>query len=230
MLPIQFTYLFGSSLFFIPWFFIFFKRKDLRRILLFNGLLLTVLGLFLEFFYWTKDWWSPHTITNTQVGIEDIFLGFGSGGVAASLYLYIFNKKFITEKFISKNRVHTLILIIIAIAIFFFVLVYLVKISSFNATVIIGFVISIILLFFNKTLIKAAIINSILLLALVVPIYQLMIFVTPNFIDKTWMIHNLIGIRILGVPFEDYVFYFLSGIGCFLIYPYLFENTKLTNI
>jgi hypothetical protein len=230
MLPIRYTYLFGSGLFFLPWFLIYSKRKDLRKLLIFDSLLFSVLGLFLEFFFWTKDWWHPYTITNTRIGLEDILLGFGSGGVASCLYLFIFHQKLTTSNLISKKRLNILFLIIISGITFFFILVYIVKMSSFLATIINGFIVCIILMFFNRTLIKTALINSILLVVLVVPVFQLMILMTSGFIEKTWMLNNLIGIRILGVPLEDYVFYFISGIGCFLVYPFLFENVKLSKI
>ena len=94
MLPIQFTYLFGASLFLIPWVVIFFLRKDLRPILLFMGLLSIPLSLIAEYYWWTNDWWQPQTITNTRIGIEDMLLSFTSVGVSACLYLALTGKAF----------------------------------------------------------------------------------------------------------------------------------------
>ncbi|NCO32114.1 hypothetical protein GW891_05105, partial [bacterium] len=166
MLPLKFTYLFGSSSFFIPWLLIFLKRKDLQKLIIFNSLLFSVLGIIFEYFFWIKDWWQPYTITNTRVGIEDLILGFSNGGIAASLYFYIFNKKLITPNLISKQRLNLLIGLIIASIIFFFILVYIIRIFSFWATIIVSFVFYMVLALFNKTLIKTSIINGILLVIL----------------------------------------------------------------
>lgn len=227
MLPLKFTYLFGSSLFFIPWLLIYFKRKDLRKLIIFNSLLFSVLGIVFEYFFWIKDWWHPETITNTRIGIEDLILGFGSGGVASSLYYYVFNKKIITSRLISKQRLLLLIGLVIASLVIFFTLVYIIKFFSFWATITVSLIFYIILASFNKPLIKSSLINGILLDILVIPIFSLMILVTPDFIQKTWFLKNLLGIYPLGVPVEDYVFYFLCGISCFVVYPFLFENVKL---
>lgn len=76
MLPTQYTYLFGASLFLIPWVTIFLLRKDLRHLLVRIGIVAIPLSLVAEYFWWTKDWWQPQTVTYTIIGIEDIILGF----------------------------------------------------------------------------------------------------------------------------------------------------------
>lgn len=229
MLPIKFTYLFYSCLFFIPWFLIFIKRKDLRKLMILNGLFALVLGSIINYFYWIKDWWQPHSITGTRFYIEDLLLGFGSGGVSASLYLYVFNKKLVTSDLISKKRLFFFLALTAMGLIFFLILIHLLRMSSFMATLIVGSIVYLILAFLNKTLIKASIINSFLMFLLVIPIYMLAIFVTPGFIEKTWMMNNLMGIKFFGVPIEDYIFYLITGAGSFFFYPFLFKFKKLKN-
>jgi hypothetical protein len=222
MLPIQFTYLFGSSLFILPWVIIFLIRRDLRILLIQLGIIFTPLGLISEYFWWTQDWWQPITITGTTIGIEDIILGFVSSGVLASLYLLVFNKRFTSFKGNESlnGRVQSL-LVIIALNLALFALLFQLKISSFIATIISLAFSSFILLSKDKSLIIPAIINGILSIALVVPIFLLMIAVTPQFIEKTWMIEKLIGIYFVGIPIEDCFFYFFSGLLSFCVYPYL---------
>jgi hypothetical protein len=228
MLPLRFTYLFGSSLFLIPWLLIFFARKDLRRLMIINGLLASVLGLIFQYFFWTKDWWHPYTITGTRVGIEDILHGFLGGGVGACLYFYIFNKKLKTLSLLSSRRLTLLVILVFASFILVSFLVQFLRLSSFTATAMAGVGASFVFAFSNKKLIKNSIINGALMVVLVIPIYLLMMHVTPNFIDKTWVTENLIGLRFLGVPLEDYVYYFIIGTGSFLIYPFLFGYRMLS--
>lgn len=193
-----------------------------------TGLIALVIGTFLNYFYWTKDWWRPYTITNTKLSIEDLLLGFASGGISATLYLYVFKKKLITSDSISKKRLYFFISLMIISLILFLILFHLLGMSSFMATLIVGLLIYLILAFFNKNLIKESIINAFLVFLLVIPIYLLAIFATPNFIDKTWMMNNLMGIKFLGVPIEDYIYYLLTGAIGFFFYPFLFKFRKLT--
>ncbi|HYD35794.1 MAG TPA: lycopene cyclase domain-containing protein [Vitreimonas sp.] len=222
MLPIQYTYLLGSSLFIIPWAIIFLIRKDLRNLLIQLGLIFTPLGLIGEYFWWTQDWWQPITITSTTIGLEDIILGFASSGVLASLYLFIFKKRFTSFKGnqVLNSRVLSL-LIIIALNLALFTLLFQMKVGSFIATIISLSFSSVILLSKDKSLVIPAIINGFLSVALVVPIFLAMIAVTPQFIERTWMTEKLIGIYFLGIPLEDCFFYFFSGMLSFCVYPYL---------
>lgn len=229
MLPIQYTYLFGASLFLIPWIVIYSARKDLRKPLIIIGLLFTVLGLIGEYYWWTKDWWRPFTITNTKIGIEDIILGFGNSGIAASLYVVLFKKKFVHNSKVNfKNRLILLGIIILFHLILFSILFNL-SINSFVCTLIIMFSASSMLLIKKKDLILPAIISGLLMTVLVIPVYEIMTFVTPVFIEKTWFVENLTGLYILNVPIEDCIFYFLSGLLCFSVYPFC-KDSKIENL
>src|SRR5680860_282366 len=42
---------------------------------------------------YTRDWWSPLTITHTPIGIESVLVGFMIGGIASVVYEDVFAKK-----------------------------------------------------------------------------------------------------------------------------------------
>lgn len=229
MLSIKYTYLFGASLFLIPWILICIARKDLRRLSIQVGLLFTVLGLITGYFWLTKDWWKPYTITNTVVGVEDIILGFGSGGLAACLYLSLFKKKLVESTKVDKNKRIFLLGLIIAFNLALFAFLFNLNITSFLSASIIMISASGMLLIWKRELILPALINGALMTILVVPIYLIMMFLTPTVIERTWLVDNLSGICLLKVPIEDYIFFFLSGLFCFGVYPF-YTDSKLEKL
>jgi hypothetical protein len=225
MLPIKYTYLLGSILFIIPWIFIYIKRRDLRTLLFQLGIISTFLGLIAEYFWWTRDWWKPFTITNTTVGIEDVILGFFSSGVCASLYLVLFKKKIIVNQKISLEKKVINLGFIICINVAIFIFLFSQGINSFWCTLITMPFATILLLKGKRNLFAPAIINGLLMIIFVIPFYLILTLVTPTFVEKTWIIPNLMGVYFLKIPIEDYAFYFLSGLLCFSGFIYLKEGT-----
>lgn len=218
MLPIQFTYLFGASLFFLPWSLFYIYRKDLRQMLVQFGLLAIGLGLLAEYLWWTKDWWRPQTITNTIIGLEDVILAFFSAGVSAGLYLFIFKKKFHVARGSRPNRL--LFVCILAFNLVLFGILFMSGINSFVATIITFALASGMLLWIKKGLIIPALISGGLMVMLVTPIYLAMFWLTPMYVQTTWLTHNLLGIYPWGIPLEDLVFYFVGGVLGFSVYPF----------
>ena len=83
MIPLKYTYLIGAVISFVPWLILYMHRKDLRGEMVTMSVLVAAMGLISNYFWWTEDWWRPLTITATRIGIEDIVLGFSTGGIAA---------------------------------------------------------------------------------------------------------------------------------------------------
>lgn len=227
MLPSQFTYLFGASLFIIPWIVFYLYRKDLRPMLFQLGGLCIVLGVLAEYLWWTKDWWQPQTITNTVVGVEDVILAFFSLGVASSLYLVLAKKKWHISKNSSWNKL--LFSGIITGNLVLFWLLFAGGVNSFVATTITFALATTMFVLVKPELILPTILSGILMVLVVIPVYLAMIAVTPNFVQETWLTHNLIGWHPLGVPIEDFVFYFVGGALSFSAYPFL-TNAKLAKL
>lgn len=83
---VQYTYLI-SVLAWVPlWIFCFIAAKKVRKELLFVSCLGALAGFLLEWFFWTRDWVQPITITATPAGIEDLILGWCIGGISAVLF------------------------------------------------------------------------------------------------------------------------------------------------
>ena len=219
MLPIQFTYLFGASLFIVPWLAIYWLRKDLRKPMITIGLMSILPSLIAGYFWWSRDWWYPETITGTVVGIEDVLLAFTSTGVAACLYPAVFRKSFRAIPAAVRPGYRQLLLLL-TIFLALFSLLYWAGVTSFMATLCTFGLASAYMLSQRKDLVLPAITTSVLLVILVMPVYAAMLLVTPNFVADTWFTENLLGAYIIGVPIEEYAFYLIGGILCFLVWPY----------
>jgi len=178
------------------------------------------IGLYAEYFWWTRDWWNPPTITGTRIGIEDIFDGFITGGITAILYEDIFKKRIYKYR---SSKTHNLGGLIV-IASFFVIssfLFHLLKFPSFVATPIAFSLSGILILIHRRDLFYDAILTGLCLVLALIPFYILVEYFSPGFINTFYKINNLSGIKFFGIiPVEDIIFYFSSGFGVGPFYLY----------
>ena len=198
----------------IPWILFFLKRKDLRNEMIFSSVIIAVLSIVTAYLWWTVDWWRPETITRTIVGIEDILLGFTTGGITAVAYEELFRRRLYKAKIKNPKVEFTFILFLILILIC--LLTWMFGLLSWIASSI-AMVIGIIVLFFiRKDLTINAIASGFFLMLATLPAYFLVMIVSPGWIERTWLFENLTGELFIGIPIEDVIFYFLMG---FLVGP-----------
>lgn len=225
--PLQYAYFTGAIISLIIWLILYLQRHDLRKKMIVMSMLVAILGLFSEYFWWTHDWWHPQTITGTVIGVEDLLLGFTNGGIAAVLYEYLFRKK--TDQYKSSDRNVEVILIIACSFLVFIVTFYILKFNSFIATSITQVVTGGILVALRKDLLPNALSTGCFLTIISVPIYLLLEYLFPGFIENTYSWSDLSGIRFIKIPIEDLIFYFLTGFSIAPFYPY-WKNEKLRKI
>jgi hypothetical protein len=219
IVPYKFTYLFGSTLFFIYWFLLFWHLKESRRTILIFSLLFAVLGPMADALWFTADWWRPEAAFGRITLIENIILGFTNGGIAATLVMIFYKIKDSGNR--EKNQsllagAMPLILAVLSTSLFYWFF----NLSSFYATLSGAFV-TLAFVYFNRPdLVKISLINGVLMLVLAIPVYLAIIFVSPGWIEKTWLLDKLSGMMILNIPIEDIVWYFLTGCIVVVIEPF----------
>jgi hypothetical protein len=227
MLNFKYAYLIGTIVFLIPWVILFFFRKDYRKEMIFMSLVIGIGSVITAYLWWTIDWWRPETITNTRVGIEDFLMGFSNGGIAAVLYEGIFKKRLL-KRIKEANNQGTLNICLIL----FFIIAFLfwgLNITSFWASTIAMIIAAIYILYTRRDLFLNALASGILMAIASLPFYHVLIWFFPGFIHKTWMFQYLSGITIIGIPFEDLIFYFLFGFIIGPLYEY-WQNKRLVSI
>lgn len=224
----SYTYLIGGVMTLATWFVLYYFRKDLRKEMLIMSSIVAVLGLVMEALVWTKDWWRPVTVTGTLLGVEDLLFGFGMGGITAIVYEEIFKKKIATRKIKDVNhRLHLLLFLGVSIivgSIVYFGLGY----SSFTTWLVSISIAVFFIYFLRPDLIVDSIVTGIILGFFSFILFAIMDLVEPGFVHKWWLFGNLSGFVFLGVPLEDIVWFFTTGLFIGPIYEF-WQGLRLTN-
>lgn len=212
-IPLNFVYLVAMTPMVIIWLILFFLRKDLRKEIWTMSIFMAIISVFTAHYWWTIDWWQPPTIWGTRVGIEDLILGFFTGGFMTALYEVLFKKKlYRRQKDFYEGGGVILILLLILIMMWLF---WGVGLTSFVASSISMTLVSIIMIIKRKDLFFDALGSGVLVTVASLPSYYLAMFVNSEWIDVTYSM--LSGIRITGIPIEELVFWFIAG---FLFGPF----------
>ena len=218
MLAYKYTYLLGSLLFFVYWFYLFFKLKDYRRRLFLMSLIYAVLLLPFGYFY-TADWWKPDTILGYRLGIEDFLLAFSNNGIAAVWFLLFFK---INNK--GNYSIFRISMPLVIVGLMTIVLILIFNWTSFYATCVGIFVAIFYILYQRRDLIKISLLSGMVMILISLPIYLLMIFMSPGYVEHTWILNKLSGFLFLGIPIEDVIWYFLAGAMVSILYPFYNEE------
>lgn len=224
---LKYAYLIGTLIFFIPWTILFLLRKDLRKEMLLMGSIVAILGIIFQYFWWTFDWWHPETITGTRIGIEDLLLGFSNGGIAAVLYEVVFKKRLYKRKS-TKQKIGGWPLILLGTFIAS-LLFWGIGLTSYTTTIITALSIEFLLIHFRPNLLVNALASGLLMALVSLPIYYSLIILYPSWVQTTWLLENLSGAMVTGIPVEDIVFYFLVGFVAGPFYEY-WQDLRLRNI
>jgi len=210
IIPFEYTYLAATIPALVVWVVFFFLRKDLRKEMLMMSLGIAFLNLVTAYLWWGVDWWSPPTLTGTRVGIEDFITGFASGGVMAVAYEVIFRKRHIRlrQKCDYCPRQSTLIILLGLLTAFLF---WIAEFSLFNASAVALLVVAGILFYFRKDLFFNGVISGVLTLLISIPSYVVIQMFSPGWIAEVYLFETLSGVLALGVPIEEFVFWFLAG-------------------
>ena len=207
------TSLFGTSLFGLVWLYIFLRRPDLRKEQLFMSCLLILGGLTEPLFF--DQYWHPYfliSIPGIYIGIESILLCFFYGGIASTLYEFIFNdilKK--TSRENQKMRTLEILVAIFICATVFLFSQFIFKINIIYAACFGLLAGGITLIVFRKDLLLSAVLNGIIMTIISFIILIILTFVFPGIFYLWWRLDLLSGIRIFSIPFEEIIYHFSLG-------------------
>lgn len=213
MVDYRFAYLFGCLIFGFIWFFIYFRRPDLRKEQLFMSFFVAIFGLTEPIFF--GEYWRPQFVfsfSSLNLGLEDIFLCFFYGGIASTLYEFVFNdvlKKYSRES--KKTRI-----LEVAIAILSGIVIFLLSWSTFKINIIYASAIGaisagLVFCFFRKDLFIPAVVGGIIMSVVSFTILAFLGLIFKGIFDIWWRIDLLSGIRILAVPIEEIIWHFSLG-------------------
>ncbi len=219
IIPDKFVYLVALIIPCLIWFFLFVRRKDLRKEIIFISCLIGILSVITSYSWWTVDWWRPLTITNTVVGIEDFIMGFTTGGIMSVIYNFIFRNKY-KKGVVRCNSKEAYLLLILMGGLTAF-LINIINITSFWSSTMSMFLFIILILFFRKDLFFDSLFSGILMMLISFSFYLVIILVSDTWVNNTYL-YGLSGLRLLTIPIEEFIFWFLTGmwVGPFYEYTY----------
>lgn len=213
----SYTYLAGSMIFLCLWLVLFSLRKDLRKQMLVMSIIVSVLGVIFSALLWIHDWWRPETLSSSAVGIEDLILGFGVGGILSTIYFVVFNKRLAEHR--KHKDLETFIIVLIAFVVGAFSTLVL-KAASWIAWLIAMSIPTIIIYIIKPKLIKQSLWTAFLVTIIALPVYILMYIIEPSYIARWWLFQNLTGIVIFTAPLEDLLWFFSAGMFFGIIYTF----------
>ncbi len=184
-----------------------------------TSLLISILSVLTSYFWWTKDWWKPETITGTIVGIEDFIMGFTTGGIMSIAYDFLLNKGY--SKLKSKQRLFSGILVMIFMALLMFYLFLVAGITSFWSSVVTMIIVILFLDYSRRDLLLDSLISGVSMLFISVSFYLVIVLVSNTWVDNTYL-SGLSGIRVGTIPIEEFIFWFLAGMWVGPFYEYVY--------
>lgn len=224
IIPYQYAYLTGALYLLGIWLFLFWRVKSYRKVMILTGLIFMGLGLIWEYFFWSKDWWKPMTVTGTVLGIEDLIVCFVHVSLPVTAYIYVFNrgsqaiglgKK---KKIEMVYRVAYFLLLIFLLTVFFFLFTDNNSIFITNLMMLLGVIL---ILIQRRDLLRMALGGGFLMLGINFSMIWLGEIFSRGAVDQFWNFGELSGIKILANPLEDALFYFLWGLVATPLAPWL---------
>ena len=225
----QYSYLLLGVVFGLVWAALYWWRKDTRREMLIISLLFTLPGPISDLLY-TRDWWRPITLTNTVFSLESMLVAFMIGGIGSVLYEDFFKKKVKVRKTKRKEIPQKLLhieLIFLFGAIIFFGSFYIFHTNSLVSSIIASFSPIILIWIKRHDLIIDSLASGVLLLITAIVVYSTLEILTPGWVDKFWYFQNTPRIKILNLPLDDVIWYFLAGLLIGPLYEYWLEGRMI---
>ena len=175
--------------------------------MLFIGFFIGILGPISEF--WYKDYWLPEYAFWFIPRLEDYLFGFLIGGISAVIYEVILAKKLIKKPSAAPSwLVASLVIMVIATLIIFNNIL---GINSIYASFIAFILIAMAIWRRRPDLIWNSILSGLFLAVISIVFYLFYLSLYPNIIKDWWLLHNISGILVFGIPIEEPIWFFLWG-------------------
>src|SRR3989344_2060512 len=184
----QYSYLIGNIFFLFIWLFLFIFRRDLRKEMLIMSFIVAPMGPISEIFY-LRDYWRPEIFNGLLIGIEDLLFGFFIGGITAVIYEVFLGKKYSNKHLFARSKWLFPGGILVIICIMF-----------------VGFMV-----FIRRDILKESIYSGLLVCGLIFIFYIIFGYIFNGVIQKWWVLKNISGILIFGVPIEELMWGFGWG-------------------
>ena len=206
-----YAYLLYGLMFLVPWIAVWIWRRDLRVELAVSSLVTAPLGPIFERWY-HADYWKPTVLGPLPVGIEDLFFGFGVGGLGAVAYEVIANRER-ARRYGWRNPLFFFAVFVFGLAAH---AIAVPAVNSIHVSMIVFLIATALMLIRRGDLLPVALISGAAVAGFMILNYQVVLILHPTLFEDFWFLSNLSGRFILRVPIEEPLWGFLWGafIGC----------------
>ncbi len=215
---IQNIYLTGVLVYFVFWLIVLIKTKQYKEMLII-GSIFGFGAIIIGQVYALNDYWHPPYLFGRELPFEDFLYGFFFGGTLASVS-DVFGKP-IGYSIHKPNPWHALFGLLVTVAAFT-VLVDLLKVNSIVAHILPPVFVGLVIFARHKNLSVHMFFSSFVSVFITFFVFQVLLMIDPNVIEKIWMLENLSGLLLAGIPVEEYIFAAALGFGT----PYFYEVVK----
>lgn len=196
---------------------LFLVKSRFRRSIILSGLLSVPASL--ASFIFVPYYWYPTRVVNYEIGPEDILFSFSTGGIIWLMIVLIFKDITFSQKVFS--LVIRYLWILIGGTIVYLILL----LSGMNimlATVLSILVLGAWILYFRKDYWLISLFGALGFFLFYSVFLKIAFTIFPEFLTQ-WNIDELFGYYVLGLPFEEILWAFVSGAVWPLIMAYLFD-------
>lgn len=199
-----YCYLLGAVFNLVAWVVCFAAREDLRREMIVMSCVPLGVGLPLEYWLWTRDWWHPPNLTGTRIGFEDLLYAIGTGGTLAVLFAVVGRRQLVAGPAPRRLAAAMPLLLNLVVP---FGCVFMLGAHSFVATTVGTCVALLWILPSRPDLLRPALASAGLGLLLGLSCFWLIEWLMPGFVAAIWDLPRLSGLLVAGVPVEDLAWY-----------------------
>ncbi|MFA7216563.1 MAG: lycopene cyclase domain-containing protein [Candidatus Paceibacterota bacterium] len=215
-----YAYITGCFILSLFWLFIYIKRKDLRKEMLWASFIGLPFGFF-DYFL-VPQYWKPDSlfglIEKYGFGIESFIFFFFMAGIASVIYEFLFKKKLVKiNRSATKNYYPVLTT---AISIIIFSIFYPTK--AIYGLVVISGLGSIFIIYHRRDLWKQIFVTSVVFSCFYFLVFVLINLIFEGLVEYSYNLENISGLFILGVPIEELVVASFAG----AFWSSLYEYTK----
>ena len=218
MIDYKYAYLFGSLLTLLLWLILYFQRKDLRREMLTLSFA-TVLLAPTNILYYGKYWEPEFAVNIYNFGIESIIVCFAYGGICGVIYEYFFRKTPMKLKGVNLqiSKVHLVISLIVGVQIILALEIF-TTLSVMLTTALGMFGVGMLFIFFRRDLLVPSIASALIAVVVCVLVYWTILILFPEFFNRFMILDNTLGVMILGIPIEEYIWHLALGFALGVMY------------
>lgn len=205
------AYLIASTLLFIIWLFLFWKKPSSRKKMLLISYLTAPFGLTEPLF--VPSYWLPYTLFDlarkTRFDLESILFSFAVGGIASILYEAVWGnhrkRVLVHEQHKKRHQIHKLVLLSPIVS--FFLLYLFTSLNPIYSSILAMMVGAFATWYCRPDLVRAMLTGSILFLVLYFVVFLIgFVWLFPGYVEAVWNLPAISGILLAGVPIEELLF------------------------